>query len=660
MSVMRPIAPFDQFANIRHRNLTRLKQVLCIDRGARFVLECSVLQSSYQPTLNLVKSHVKPIYTKMFVKNQQRMRSRFCHPLLLGGHLRVKLEQMFQPLSVILEQTTNVDCSTIDVETTRQLSAKATKNGFDMLDAPVSGGPEAVGSGKLSFMTGGSDAAFARAKPLLEHMGAKIQHFGEAGSGQAAKACHNMICGIIAMAVCEGFALAEALGLDADRFHTLCKGAAAQSWVLENRCPVPGAVPGAPSSHDYAPGFAAALMAKDLRLAQMAAEAEVCAHLEAHTHLKTDQGLQRVVRHGHGPEREILTGTPGRCRSGAPGPATGAPMALNRCDSPRRSCRDSPGARPWWTRCCRSSICAASRAETWQRRCKPWSARMRAACRPLSAQALGRLKSEWKADHARWQARDLSARTYVYLRADGIYFQGRMEDARQCMLVLIGATPEGKKELVGLQTGFRESARNWGELPRGLKARGLAVVPELATGDGALGFWKALDEVWPTCRHQRCRVHKTSNVLNKLPKSARKTAKADLRAIWMAESRADTARAMGVFAAKYQAKYPKAVECLTRDRAELLAFYDFPAEHWQHLRTTNPIESVFATVRHRTVRSRGCLSNDTAMWMVFKLIMAAAKTWHRLRSHHQLSKLVEGVRFNDGIEASSDQTHAAA
>lgn len=391
-------------------------------------------------------------------------------------------------------------------------------------------------------------------------------------------------------------------------------------------------------------------------LLAQAIEAEVSAHLEAHTHLKTDAGLQRIVRHGHGPERAILTGigpVPVRRAKTRDRGADGAEAVRFSSAILPRFARRAPLVDAVLPILYLRGVSSGDMAEALQ-------ALVGADAGSLSAQALGRVKSEWKADHARWQVRDLSARAYVYLWADGIYFQGRMEDARQCMLVLIGATPEGKKELVGFQTGFRESAQSWGELLRGLKARGLAVAPELATGDGALGFWKALDEVWPTCRHQRCWVHKTSNVLNKLPKSAQKTAKADLRAIWMAESRADAAKAMDVFAAKYQAKYPKAVECLTKDRTELLAFYDFPAEHWQHLRTTNPIESVFATVRHRTVRSRGCLSNDTATWMVFKLIRAAAKTWRRLRSYHQLSKLVEGVKFNDGIEASSDQTHAAA
>lgn len=219
------------------------------------------------------------------------------------------------------------------------------------------------------------------------------------------------------------------------------------------------------------------------------------------------------------------------------------------------------------------------------------------------------------------------------------------------MLVLIGATPEGKKELLGFQVGMRESAQSWRELLVDLKARGLAVTPELATGDGALGFWKALEAVSPTTRHQRCTVHKTANVLDKLPKSVQPAAKADLREIWQAPDRPTAEAAIATFAAKYAAKYGKAVTCLVKDRDALLTFYDFPAEHWDHLRTSNPIESVFATVRHRTVRTKGALSQDTAKLMVFKLVTAAAKTWRRLQGENQLPKVVQGVTFINGVQA---------
>jgi transposase-like protein len=227
-----------------------------------------------------------------------------------------------------------------------------------------------------------------------------------------------------------------------------------------------------------------------------------------------------------------------------------------------------------------------------------------------------------------------------------------MEPDKQCILVLIGATPEGRKELIGFQVGYRESTQSWRELLADLKARGLAVPPELAIGDGALGFWKAIEEEFGATRQQRCWVHKTMNVLNKLPKSVQPKAKADLKEIWMAEGRADAEKAFDRFLAKYEAKYDKAAACLARDREALLAFYDFPAEHWKHIRTSNPIESTFATVRHRTTRAKGCLSHETGVIMVFKMIQTAQSSWRRLDGQNQLPKLITGVKFTDGIEAS--------
>jgi putative transposase len=228
------------------------------------------------------------------------------------------------------------------------------------------------------------------------------------------------------------------------------------------------------------------------------------------------------------------------------------------------------------------------------------------------------------------------------------------------MLVLIGATPEGRKELVGFQVGVRESAQSWRELLIEVKRRGLAIAPEIAVGDGALGFWKALDEIYPGTRHQRCWLHKIGNVLNKVVKSVQPAMKADLREIHGAPTRAAAEGAVDVFVEKYGAKYPRAAECLTKDRDALLAFYDFPAEHWDHLRTSNPIESVFATVRHRTVRTKGALSPTTARLMVFKLVMAASKTWRRLKGENQLPKLVAGVTFRDGTEVTETPSTRAA
>jgi transposase-like protein len=278
----------------------------------------------------------------------------------------------------------------------------------------------------------------------------------------------------------------------------------------------------------------------------------------------------------------------------------------------------------------------------------------------LSASTIARLKEVWTDEHVRWQQRDLSAKQYVYLWVDGIHVQARLENEAQCILVIIGATPEGKKELVGLTDGIRESAQSWKELLLDLKHRGLAFAPKLVIADGALGFWKAVAEVWGKAREQRCWVHKTANVLNKLPKSVQPKAKTALQDVWMAETRKDAEAAFDHFIELYEVKYDKAVACLKKDREPLLAFYDFPAEHWKHLRTTNPIESTFATVRHRTIRSKGCLSNKTALAMVFKLAEAAQKSWRRLKGHNQLPKLIIGATFTDGIEAIPPHAQAAA
>src|SRR5712672_1829514 len=236
----------------------------------------------------------------------------------------------------------------------------------------------------------------------------------------------------------------------------------------------------------------------------------------------------------------------------------------------------------------------------------------------------------------------------------------RVNPKAQCILVIIGATPEGKKELVGFTDGLRESSQSWRDLLLDLKRRGLTTAPQiavakpaLAKAGGALGFWKALGEVWPTTREQRCWVHKTANILNKMPKSLHTKAKRALQQIWMAETKKDAVKAFDAFVETYQIKYHRAADCLTKDRDALLAFYDFPAEHWKHLRTTNPIESTFATVRHRTIRSKGCLSNKTALAMVFKLVEAAQKTWRRLDGNNQLPKLILGVKFADGLEVAA-------
>jgi putative transposase len=394
------------------------------------------------------------------------------------------------------------------------------------------------------------------------------------------------------------------------------------------------------------------------RLLAQAVEAEAEAFLAEMKGVRLPDGRERLVRHGHGPERLVQTGI--------------GPVPVRRAKLRDRGAGEGGGERirfasailPRWARRTRSLDALLPilylRGVSMGDFGEALAALLGKDAPNLSPSAIARLRGEWEADHARWQRRDLSARHYVYLWADGVYLQARMEPQAECMLVLIGATPEGKKELVGFQVGLRESAQSWRELLVDLKARGLAIAPELATGDGALGFWKALEEVCPTTRHQRCWVHKTSNVLNKLPKSVQPAAKRDLREIWQAPDRTTAEAAITTFAEKYGAKYGKAVACLAKDREALLCFYDFPAEHWDHLRTSNPIESVFATVRHRTVRTKGALSQDTARLMVFKLVMAAARTWRRLKGENQLPKVIQGVTFKNGVEVTNTPKQTAA
>ena len=267
----------------------------------------------------------------------------------------------------------------------------------------------------------------------------------------------------------------------------------------------------------------------------------------------------------------------------------------------------------------------------------------------LSAKTISRLKGKWVQDYEQWRQRDLSKKRYVYWWADGVYCNVRFDDARLCLLVLIGARADGKKELIAVEDGYRESEQSWWELLRDLHSRGLKMEPELAIGDGALGFWKALAKVYGNTRQQRCWMHKTGNVLNRLPKVVQPKAKKALHQIWMAETRQDAYRAFDEFITTYQLKFPKATACLAKDREELLTFYDFPAEHWPHLRTTNPIESTFATVKLRTAKTRGCLSRQTMLTMVFKLCRSAEKRWRRLQGYRRLGEVIENVKFINGI-----------
>jgi len=346
-------------------------------------------------------------------------------------------------------------------------------------------------------------------------------------------------------------------------------------------------------------------------LLAQAVEAEVASFLAKHADIKTEDGRARVVRHGHLPEREVMTGI-------GPIPVK-QPRVRDRgatASDPGRI-RFSPAILPPYMRRSKSietllpvlylrGISTGDFSEAL-------AALLGKDAGGLSASAIGRLKDSWLDEHAAWQKRDLSARHYVYVWADGIHLEARLEDEKQCILVVIGATPEGRKELVGFTDGARESAHDWRDVLLDLKRRGLDGAPELMIADGALGFWKAAGEVWPKAAEQRCWVHKSANVLAKLPKSQQPKAKRALQEIWMAETKAAAEAAFDAFIESYTLKFEKAADCLAKDRDVLLAFYDFPAEHWKHLRTTNPIESTFATVRHRTVRAKGLpLEQDRA------------------------------------------------
>jgi len=387
-----------------------------------------------------------------------------------------------------------------------------------------------------------------------------------------------------------------------------------------------------------------------------AIEIEVDAFLAGTSDLTLSDGRARLVRHGYGPARQIQTGI---------GPVEVArPKVRDRGASGANRIRFSSAILPLWAR--RTKSLDALLPVLYLRGISTGdfqdalSTLLGKDAPNLSPSVIAGLKADWQAEYDRWQRRDLSARRYVYVWADGVYLQARMEDHSECILVLIGATPEGRKELIGFQVGVRESAQSWRELLIDLRQRGLRIAPELAVGDGALGFWKALDEIFPGTRHQRCWCHKVSNVLDKVAKSIQGAMKNDLRDIYLAPTRATAETAIDNFVEKYRAKYEPAVACLVKDREALLAFFDFPAEHWAHLRTSNPIESVFATVRHRTVRTKGALSPRTAKLMVFKLVDAASKTWRRLKGTNYLPKVIAGVRFSNGIEVvTPTESHAA-
>jgi transposase-like protein len=379
-------------------------------------------------------------------------------------------------------------------------------------------------------------------------------------------------------------------------------------------------------------------------LIEQAIHAELAALMAAFSGEKLEDGRARLVRHGHLPEREVLTGigpvavkVP-RVRDRGPGEdrITFTPSILPRY---LRKARSVEELLPWLYL---KGVSTGDFSEAL-------AALLGQNVKGLSAKTITRLKADWWTEYQAWERRDLSARRFLYIWADGVYFKPRMSEEKQCVLVIVGADEYGRKELLAMTDGFRESTESWRELLLDLKRRGLKQDPKLAIGDGALGFWTALREVFATTREQRCWVHKTMNVLNAMPKSLQSKAKAHLHDIWQAETRAEANIAFDFFIATYGVKWDKAVAKLVKDRDALLTFYDYPAEHWKHIRTSNPIESTFATVRHRTKRTKGCLSRKTGLAMAFKLMMSAQVKWRKLDGRNRLPEIIQGVEFRDGL-----------
>src|SRR4051794_33041518 len=381
------------------------------------------------------------------------------------------------------------------------------------------------------------------------------------------------------------------------------------------------------------------------RLLAQAIEAEVASWIDDHSHLVDDRGRRQVVRNGHLPGRAIQTGIGAvevqqpRVRDRRPADRREG-FASSILPPYLRKTRSLEGLLPWLFL---KGISTGDFSEAL-------GAILGPDAPGLSATTITRLKSAWEGEFAAWNKRSLAGRRYVYVWADGVHFNIRLEGGRQCILVLMGATAEGKKELIAVADGYRESEQSWKELLLDCKARGLKVEPSLAIGDGALGFWKAMRQVWDATKEQRCWVHKMANVLDKLPKGSQPKAKRMLHDIYEAEGRKEAEKAFDLFVKTYEAKYPQAAECLAKDRGVLLTFYDFPAEHWRHIRTTNPIESVFATVRLRHSKTKGSGSRSACLTMVYKLMESASKGWRALNGSKLLAEVIAGTIYIDGVK----------
>lgn len=387
------------------------------------------------------------------------------------------------------------------------------------------------------------------------------------------------------------------------------------------------------------------------KLIQQGVEAELAEFLKEFQERKLETGRLAVVRNGYQPEREIQTGIgPVVVKVPKVRSKDGQPVTFRSALVPPyvRKARSLEAALPWLYLKGVSTGEMASALEVL----------VGSEAKGLSASTVARLKRNWAEDYKVWRTQRLDQDRWVYVWADGIYSGLRAEDVKLCALVIIGVNERGEKRLLAIEDGVRESTQSWREVLLDLKTRGMNA-PKLAMGDGAMGFWAALDEIYGETRQQRCWVHKTGNVLNCVPKSVQPKMKQALHDIWQADTQKDAIDAFDQFVAKFDAKYPKAVQCLQKDRDELLAFYDFPAQHWQSIRTTNPIESTFGTIRHRTKRTKGCLNRDGMLHMIFKLGECAEKNWRRLRGFDYLAKVISGVTFRDGIEEKTKDQAAA-
>jgi transposase-like protein len=387
------------------------------------------------------------------------------------------------------------------------------------------------------------------------------------------------------------------------------------------------------------------------QLIAQAVESELHELMEQYSDRRTEDGKAAVVRNGYLPERDLQTGLgPVKVKIPKVRARTGEPVTFRSALVPPyvRKTRSLEAALPWLYL---KGVSSGEMAEALKVLVGP-------EAEGLSASTVSRLKQVWGEQYRQWSGRRLDKDRWVYIWADGVYSGLRAEQTKLCALVVIGVNEHGEKHFLAIEDGVRESTQSWREVLLGLKSRGMNA-PKLAVGDGALGFWAALEETYPKTGQQRCWMHKTMNVLNCLPKSLQPKAKQSLHDIWQAETRAAADKAFDLFIKTYEPKYPKAALCLQKDREELMAFYDFPAQHWQSIRTTNPIESTFGTIRHRTKRSKGCLSRDGMLHMMFKLGLCAEKKWRRLRGFDYLAKVVTGIKFNDGVEVTADDQAAA-